>query len=283
MLQNLGNCNIGVAGTGINKCSNKQKGNAIGGFFWDKGTKLTNLNKSSLDALVLAGKLHSVINAVGYEMGDMEDQFATSSTLFQNKTQDAKPTETYKFWNGTCFNTFVNTLESYNEYDFARVFEKGIELVNYSETQLKGFDLGMVTIPHYKEQSGSESAETTIKIQYVKPEELKEKRIFYTWESLDFDLNDFKGVFQSVVKVISNTAGTLTIQVLDACNGSIDYTSLVPAVAGSFTLTGGSITTVALVSGNLEIDYTGTATAVKLNIVEDVNGNFYKSGSVALS
>jgi hypothetical protein len=278
MLQAFGDCNVGVAGTGINKCSNKQKGNSLGGFFMDKGTKLTNLNKASLDALVLAGKLHSVVNAVGYEMGDMEDQFATSSTLYQNKTQDAKPTETYKFWNGTCFYSFAKTLESYNEYDFVKVFEKGVELVNFSATQLKGFDLGMVTIPHYKEQIGSESAETTIKLQYVKPEELHEKRIFYTWESLDFDITDFKGVFQSIINVVSNTGGVLTLKVLDACNGSIDYTSLIPAVVGSFTLTGGTITTVALTGGNIVINYTGTATAVKLNIVEDLTGNFYKSG-----
>lgn len=278
ILQNLGNCSVGVAGTGIAKCSNLQKGNLIGGFFVDKGTKMTNLNKATLETLLLAGKLHSVINSTGYEMGDLEDQYSTSSTLIQSKSQDAKPTEMFKFWGGNCFYTNIKTLESYNEYDFFRVFEKGIELVNYSATQLKGFDLGMVTIPHYKEQTGSEPAESSIKIQYVKPEELHSKRIFYLFENLDFDLNDFKGIYQSSINVISNTGGVLTLKVVDNCNSSNDYTTLVPAVASSFTLKGGTITTVALTNGNIVINYTGTATSIKLNIVEDVNGNFYKSG-----
>jgi hypothetical protein len=283
ILQNLGDCSIGVAGTGIAKCSNLQKGNPIGGFFVDKGTKLTNLNKATLDTLLLAGKLHSVIYATGYEMRDMEDQYATSSTLFQSKVQDAKPTETFKYWLGNCFYTNIKTLESYNEYDFIKVFEKGIELVNHSSTQLKGFDLGMVTIPHYKEQVGTEPAEATFKIQYVKPEEMHSKRIFYLFDNLDFDLSDFKGIYQTAIKVVSNTGGVLKLKVVDNCNSSIDYTGAIPAVAGSFALTGGTITTVALTDGNIVINYTGSATGVRLNIVEDVNGNFYKSGVTALS
>ena len=283
MIQNLNDCSVQVAGTGIAKCSNLQKGNPLGGYFIDKGTKLTALTKLSLETLLSAGKLHSVVGSVNYEMGDMEDQFATSSTLSQNKSQDAKPTETYKFWRGQCFYNNVKTLESYEEYDFIKVFEKGIELVNYSDTQLKGFDLGMVTIPHYKEQAGSESAETSIKLQYVRPEELHEKRIFYTWDNLDFDISDFKGVYETLINKVSDAVGSVTISVLDKCNSSRNVTEFIPAEIGSFTLVGATIDTVVLNSDNtITIEYTGTPTAIKLNIVEDINGNFYKSSIYTL-
>jgi hypothetical protein len=36
------------------------------------------------------------------------------------------------------------------------------------------------------------------------------------------------------------------------------------------------------VGNRIEIAYTGTPTAVSLNIVEDVDGNFYKSASKTL-
>jgi hypothetical protein len=107
--------------------------------------------------------------------------------------------------------------------------------------------------------------------------------VFIPYTSLNFNPLDYQGVIETNIVVVSNTAGTLTIQIKESCNSNNDVTSLVPAVTGSFNLTGGTITAVALVSGNLEIDYTGTATAVKLNIVEDVNGNFYKSNNIALS
>jgi hypothetical protein len=278
MIQNLNDCSVQVAGTGIAKCSNLQKGNPLGGYFIDKGTKLTALTKASLETLLFAGKLHSVVGSVTYEPGDMEDQFATSSTLIQNKTQDAKPTETYKFWKGQCFYNNVKTLESYEEYDFIKVFEKGIELVNYSDTQLKGFDLGMVTIPHYKEQAGSESAETSIKLQYVRPEELHEKRIFYTWDNLDFDISDFKGIYETSINVITLGSIYVILSILDNCNSSRNVTGLIPAEIGSFTLVNGTISTVTLQSDNtIEITFTGVPTGVKLNIVDDINGNFYKS------
>jgi hypothetical protein len=100
---------------------------------------------------------------------------------------------------------------------------------------------------------------------------------------LDFDPLIYQGVIQTTINVVSDVAGTLTIEVLDNCNSSVDYSSVVPAVSGSFNLVGATIDTVALTGGDIVIEYTGTPTAVALNIVEDVDGNFYKSASKTLT
>jgi hypothetical protein len=159
------------------------------------------------------------------------------------------------------------------------------------DEKIKGFNLGMVTINHYKEANGGEVAETMVKIQYVNPNELYSQRLFFKWADLDFELEDVKGILECVVNVVSNEDDLLTIKLFQACNydptttttgANREITSLIPSVAGSFNLSGATIDDVTLTGGNLVIAYTGTPTAVVLNIVEDVDGNFYKSASKTL-
>ena len=108
---------------------------------------------------------------------------------------------------------------------------------------------------------------------------MHEKRIFYTWDNLDFDISDFKGVYETFINKVSDTVGSVTISILDKCNSSRNVTEFIPAEIESFTLVGATIETVVLNSDNtITITYIGTPTAIKLNIEQDINGNFYKSG-----
>jgi hypothetical protein len=281
-------------GTGLGNCPDGVKGQRLGNIFLNKGTTTTDLNKAQIESWILANKLTSFASRTiaGVEDADNENQFATASSLIQRKSQDAMPTETFKFWEGQCFFNNAQTHESFNRYDCIRVFEKGLEVVLTKDEKIKGFNLGMVTINHYKEANGGEVAETMVKIQYVNPNELYSQRLFFKWADLDFELEDVKGILECVVNVVSNEDNLLTIKLFQACNydptttttgANREVTSLILSVAGSFTLTGATIDDVTLTGGNLVIEYTGTPTAVSLNIVEDVDGNFYKSASKTIS
>ena len=280
-------------GTGLGNCPDRVKGQRLGSIFLNKGTTTTNLNKAQIESWFLANKLTSFASRTiaGVEDSENENQFATASSLIQRKSQDAMPVETFKFWEGQCFFNNAQTHESFNRYDCIRVFEKGLEVVLTKDEKIKGFNLGMVTINHYKEANGGEVAETMVKIQYVNPKELYSQRLFFKWEDLDFELEDVKGILECVINVISNEDNLLTIKLFQACNydptssttgANREVTSLVPSVSGSFNLSGATIDDVTFTGGNLIIAYTGTPTAVSLNIVEDVDGNLYKSGSKTL-
>ena len=280
-------------GTGLGNCPDGVKGQRLGSIFLNKGTTTTNLNKAQIESWFLANKLTSFASRTiaGVEDSENENQFATASSLIQRKSQDAMPVETFKFWEGQCFFNNAQTHESFNRYDCIRVFEKGLEVVLTKDEKIKGFNLGMVTINHYKEANGGEVAETMVKIQYVNPKELYSQRLFFKWEDLDFELEDVKGILECVINVISNEDNLLTIKLFQACNydptssttgANREVTSLVPSVSGSFNLSGATIDDVTFTGGNLIIAYTGTPTAVSLNIVEDVDGNLYKSGSKTL-
>jgi hypothetical protein len=182
-----------------------------------------------------------------------------------------------------CFDKALTSLVSNNKYDVVKYFDKGVLLATTKDgVNMKGFSVGMIDKAKYTQLSGGDPANSKIMFQCVDSSELDLYWVFIPYTALDFDPLTYQGVIQTTINVVSNTAGVLTLEVLDNCNSSVDYSSVVPSVVGSFTLTGATIDDVTLTGGNLVIEYTGTATTVSLNIVEDVDGNFYKSASKTL-
>jgi hypothetical protein len=284
ILQNLGDCKGAVSGTGLGNCSNLEIGDLKGVGLLNKNEKFTSLTQTSFESLITTGKLHQLLGVEDFEVANAENETFTSSQGFAKTIRQSKPTETLTFRKGMCFDKALTSLVSNNAFDVVKYYEKGILIATTKDgVNMKGFNVGMIDKQKYSHLSGGDPANSKIMYQLVDSLELDLYWVFIPYTSLNFNPLDYSGVIETNIVVVSNTAGTLTIQIKESCNSNNDITSLVPAVAGSFTLTGGAITAVALVSGNLEIDYTGTATAVKLNIVEDVNGNFYKSSAVALS
>jgi hypothetical protein len=284
ILQNLGNCEGAVTGTGLGNCSNLEIGDFKGIGLLNKGTKFTSLTQTSFETLITTGKLHQLLGVEDFEVANAENETFTSSQGFAKTIRNSKPTETLTFRKGMCFDKALTSLVSNNKYDVIKYFDKGVLLATTKDgVNMKGFSVGMIDKAKYTQLSGGDPANSKIMFQCVDSSELDLYWVFIPYSSLNFDPLTYQGVIQTTINVVSNTAGVLTLEVLDNCNSSVDYSSVVPAVAGSFTLTGATIDDVTLTTGNLVIEYTGTATAVALNIVEDVDGNFYKSAPKTLS
>jgi hypothetical protein len=283
ILQNLGNCEGAVTGTGLGNCSNLEIGDFKGVGLLNKGTKFTSLTQSSFENLITTGKLHQLLGVEDFEVANAENETFTSSQGFAKTIRQSKPTETLTFRKGMCFDKALSSLVSNNKYDVVKYFDKGVLLATTKDgLNMKGFSVGMIDKAKYTQLSGGDPANSKIMYQCIDSSELDLYWVFIPYTALDFDPLAYQGVIQTAINVVSNTAGVLTIEVLDSCNSSVDYTSVVPAVIGSFNLSGAEIDTVTLVGNRIEIAYTGTPTAVALNIVEDVDGNFYKSASKTL-
>jgi len=279
ILQNLGDCKGAVSGTGLGNCSNLEVGDLKGIGFLNKNEKFTTLTGTSFENLIKDGKLHQLLGVEDFEVANAENETFTSSQGFAKTIRQSKPTETLTFRKGMCFDRALTTLVSNNEYDVIKYYDKGILIATTKDGfNMKGFSVGMIDKQKFSHLSGGDPANSKIMYQLIDSLELDLYWVFLPYSSLNFSPLDYQGIIETNIVEVSNTAGTLTIQIKESCNSNNDVTTLVPAVANSFTLTGGTITTVALVGSNIEIAYTGTPTAIKLNIVEDVNGNFYKSG-----
>jgi hypothetical protein len=284
ILQNLGDCKGAVSGTGLGNCSNLEIGDLKGVGLLNKNEKFTTLTSTSFETLITTGKLHQLLGVEDFEVANAENETFTSSQGFAKTIRQSKPSETLTFRKGMCFDKALTTLVSNNAFDVVKYYDKGILIATTKDgVNMKGFNVGMVDKQKYSHLSGGDPANSKIMYQLVDSLELDLYWVFIPYTSLNFNPLDYQGVIETNIVVVSNTAGTLTIQIKESCNSNNNVTSLVPVVTGSFNLTGGTITAVALVGSNIEIDYTGTPTVVKLNIVEDVNGNFYKSNNIALS
>ena len=283
ILQNLGNCEGAVTGTGLGNCSNLEIGDFKGVGLLNKGTKFTSLTQPSFETLITTNKLHQLLGVEDFEVANAENETFTSSQGFAKTIRQSKPTETLTFRKGMCFDKALSSLVSNNKYDVVKYFDKGVLLATTKDgLEMKGFSVGMIDKAKYTQLSGGDPANSKIMYQCVDSSELDLYWVFIPYTALDFDPLAYQGVIQTAINVVSNTAGVLTIEILDSCNSSVDYSSVVPSVAGSFNLVGATIDTVTLVGNRIEIAYTGTPTAVALNIVEDVDGNFYKSASKTL-
>jgi hypothetical protein len=280
ILQNLGNCEGAISGTGLGNCSNLEIGDFKGTGLLNKGQKFETLDKATFENLITTGKLHQLLGVEDFEVANAENEIFTSSQGFAKTIRQSKPTETLTFRKGMCFDKALDSLVSNNKFDIIKYFDKGVLLATTKDgLEMKGFNVGMLDKAKYSQLSGSDPANSKITYQCVDSSELDLYWVFIPYTALDFDPLAYQGVIQTVINVVNNTAGVLTIEVLDSCNSSVDYSSVVPAVIGSFNLSGATIDTVTLTDGDLVIEYTGTATALALNIVEDVDGNFYKSAS----
>lgn len=281
--QILENCVGAVTGTGLGNCSLLEIGDLKGVGLLNRKTPIAQFNKVAFEGLIEAGKLHQLLGVEDFEVANAENEQFTSSQGFIKTIRGSKPTETLTFRKGMCFDKALASLVSNGRYELIKYFDKGVLIAtNTAGTELKGFSLGMIDKMKYSQLSAGDPANSKIIYQLIDSDELDLNWVFLPYSGLDFDPLEYDGIIETNVKVISNTAGVLTVQVLDSCSGN-DLTSIVPAQTSSFNLVGAVIDTVTLVTGSIEIAYTGTPTAVSLNVVKDIEGNYYKSKLVVLS
>lgn len=281
ILQNLGDCKGAVSGTGLGNCSNLEVGDLKGIGLLNKNEKFTTLTGTSFENLIKEGKLHQLLGVEDFEVANAENETFTSSQGFAKTIRQSKPTETLTFRKGMCFDKALTTLVSNNEFDVVKYYDKGILIATTKDgVNMKGFAVGMVDKQKYSHLSGGDPANSKIMYQLVDSLELDLYWVFLPYSALNFSPLDFQGVIETNIFKVSSSPTHVTIKILEKCSANNDTTTLVPAVDTSFTLYGDSISAVAVTlqtDNTIKIDFSGTLTALKLNIVEDVNGNYYKS------
>lgn len=285
LLQNLGtNCSTGVQGSALGKCTDYKLGDIKAIAFLEAGTTITAFNQTIFEGLIKDGKLHLLKNVEDVEVSNNENDEFTSSQGFVSRLRGAKPIEIITFRKSLCFDKRLNSFVSNGAFEVVKFFEKGVLIATKKDGSVfKGFELGMVDKQEYSFLAGSEQEMSKLKYQYTDNIEKNSYHQILRYEDLNFDPLSYEGVLQGVIQVVSSSATTKVIKIVDACNSSLDYTTLIPDLVTSFTMVGGVISTVVLTNGNLEITHNGTPTSLTLNIVEDVDGNYYKTATNVLA
>ena len=292
-LNKFGLCASQYLGTGRGQCPITDFGDLKGIGLLRKGTKLTvatdTLNETTFRALITDGKLHQLVGSFGFEDTTPENATEESTDGVMQVVRDGKPMYNMTFKKGYAYNQAVHSLKGFANWDILFYFTEGIFLAtNFGNTEIKGFNAGMVDADSYKLKSGNVTEFAKIKFQLLDSKEYNERGSFFTYDELGFDALEIEGVINTNV-VLSNLPVALdtelNVLVKDANNTSIDYTAEFDAVGDWKVLVNGSevvIATVTIASGIAVLGIPALASSdvveVSLNgVAADLELKYYKS------
>lgn len=291
-----GNCSADNPGTGRGDCPIAELGDFKGFGAWNKGSSLdvatATLDEATFKGLITSGQLHQAISSEVFEQNTPDNEVYTSSNGLKRNLRAGKPEYTITYMKGLCFHKALYELQGDSKYDFIFYFEKGMLLAtDVAGTKIKGFDGGMFSVGTYKFQQGGDPEQGKAMLQLRSTEEFNTRWVYFPYDEIGFDASLIEGVINSVVSfdaAPANTDAAIDVRVVDGCNRSVSYAALFDAVGDWDVKVDGSTVVVSAVTisdgiATLTIPAlsAGQSVAVSLNgIVEDDNGNLYKSNTV---
>lgn len=286
-INGFGGCGTDDSGSGQLECNKFDKGLLIGFILAQKGWRKT-LTPDYTEALykqdVKDMKLIPYIGVFDYSQANEENVTETAPTTGLIATiRNGNPSFTFVFNNGYCQHKSIYAKQGNNNYDLILVYEKGLQVVD-KDTEFTGFKTSNISVASYMEKT-TESAKTTVTIQLKGAEDYNMHSGFLSNEDLGFDVADVNGVIDVKLIIGTNTATTIPVQVVGACNSSYNVTGLDGELSWvvTNTATGVVIPTTVEVSTN---GYVLTGTAIPLTgftvtlLAEDTEtGNVYKGSA----
>lgn len=296
LFQQLGQCEGVVIGTGVGTCPIGDLGDLLGFGLNSKGTTLATeaggYTETVFRGLITAGTKHQLLRVDTFEDATPENERYTSAQGFMKSVREGKPMYNVNFRNGYCFDRGLQSLKGQDRWDVEMYFSNGILLTTNSQgTKLKGFDLGMFDANIFKFLTGTDTEFSRIAMQFKNAKEFTDYWVFIPYDVLGYNPTEIDDVIETKVIYSAAPAATdLNVQVklVDNCNNSISYASLLDASADwSVTVDGVAkvISTVVLTGDVLTISFTGALVAgevvkVSLNGVKaDAELKYYKSNT----
>lgn len=298
LFQQLGQCEGVVIGAGVGTCPIGDLGDLLGVGLNNKGLSLsttaTGYTETVFRGFLTDGKLHQLLNIDSFEDGTPENERYTSPQGFMKSVREGKPMYNINYRNGYCFDKAIQSLKGQDRWDAQLYFSNGILVCTNSQgTKLKGFDLGMLDANVFKFLSGTDTEFSRIAMQFKNAKEFTDYWVFIPYTTLGFNPNEIDDVIETkVVYVNAPSAGDLNVVVklVDNCNNSISYSSLLDANANWSVKVNGttkSISTTALVGDSLTLTFTGALVATDV-VTTSLNGvqpdeelKYYKSNTVS--
>jgi hypothetical protein len=305
-LNSYGNCTTDLRGTGTRSCDIQTFGDVLGIALLQKGISFNVLTDTLNNALWLgrlkAFQLFPFLGVYNFEQTTPDNEINTSSTGVLSKVRNGKPQFTFSFDKGGCFHKALYDKSGKSRWDIAMLFDKGLLMAtNQSETQLKGFNMGLFDVETFRLVQGTDPQMSMAKIQLLDAEEFNQRFQFFTWEQLGFNALEVNGVVDTVVSVdtpVNDGDDEVVLSVANACNVDdvilgLDETA--NWALGGTQATPRTITGVAFDADTLK--YTLTLSGVlaendtiqprlvsgSTSVAEDADGNLFKGQSALIT
>ena len=228
VFRRFGDCESDTLGTGSGRCDIRSFGDPRGIILFQKGWSLPvgadlaatlteTIYKSQL-AQLIAFPLTELYN---FEQPTPENEKNTSSTGILTEVRAGKPQFSFMYDKGSCFHKALYDKRGKNRWDLGIIFETGVLLAsNQAATEIRGFDMGMLSVETFKFVQGTDPEMSTAMIQLVDADQFNDKHEFFTFDALGFNMNLIDGVVElSLSYNVAPTATTsIVLDVVGSCN-----------------------------------------------------------------
>jgi hypothetical protein len=193
----------GNLGTGLAGCRiDRKRVTALG--LLEKGTKFTTeIDKASLRALQVTGKLIMLQGVVSFTDATAEDTIITRAGSGIKVVAGKNPYEyTVEFDNGINFHKALTSLSGFGNYDLVLFdVDNTMWLTETKSGDVKGFTLGMFNNGKYTGANGTDASNQMIHLQLIERMEVDERMSWVTTDNLDFSYGELTGINETLVTV----------------------------------------------------------------------------------
>ena len=232
-LNTQGNCTDDTRGTGLGDCV-KLYGDLMGIDLYPKGYSVDTTSGNLPTAVtyktqIQDGDVYPFNDLFTFEQNTPDNETATGSTGKLTEIRAGKPQYSITWDKGGCFHKGLYDKGGKNRWDIAFKFETGVLFAtNVAEDELRAFNTGMFSPSTFKFLQGTDPEMSTVIFQFNTAVELNSRSVFYTWDSLGFDMNLIEGVINADAsfQATPTTALTVNVTVVDDCNRSVQVVDL---------------------------------------------------------
>lgn len=291
MIKDALDCTTGFLGSGLRNCVRTKWGDAMGFILFSGGVRFDNdnpLTEESYNELLKELKAFPYVNRFDFTDNTPENEINTSSLGLNQTVRQGFPLWQMVFTKGSCFHKSLYNKRNIS-WQIALVFSDGILLTDTVQGFSRGFNSSPLDVETYRVSSGTDLERSIVNIQLSNPDEFNARNVFYSWETLGFDINEINGVVDVNldVEVISSTE--LHVAVHSACNGSDVILGLDDSTLWALTGTSETVSAVTYnadtekyeltLSGSIDGEFTLKLSKGGFDVVEDLDGGLYKGAT----
>lgn len=303
VFRRFGDCESDTLGTGSGRCDIRSFGDPRGIILFEKGWSLTvgadlaaTLTEAIYKSQLASLQAFPLTEIYNFEQTTPENEKNTSSTGILTEVRPAKAQFSFMYDKGSCFHKTLYDKRGKNRWDLGIIFETGVLLAaNQDATQIRGFDMGMLSVETFKFVQGTDPEMSTAMIQLIDADQFNDKHEFFTFDALGFNMNLIDGVVELDLSYNVTPTATTSVQVsvMGRCNsdelvGGLDNASnwrlggtqaaatTISAIAydsvnGVYTLT---LSPTLATGDTVQLELFDSTNSVR--VVEDATGTQYK-------
>ena len=296
-----GDCTSDLKGTGLDACVAAYGDLTAIGLYTKGSFALTIVSgtfpdETAYKLLIQEESLFPLLDIFNFEQNTPDNDLATSSRGIKKEIRSGKPEFSTTWSNGGCWGESLYDKKGTGLWDIALIFESGVLYgKNLAETVLKPFTNGMFSVSTFKLQQGTDPDMSTAIFQFTTANEFNERKSFFTFDELGYDMNEIDGVHNTEVAytIAPSTSTDFSASVKSSCNSSVVITGLDDINEWKLNGTQASATTISTVTFNAtteEYDFVVTPilvtsdtiqisladVAAVLDVAVNSSGDFYK-------